>query len=63
MHPNRKLFEDSIKKLTILNIIAFFLSLYIFFLSFSCFKIFPKEGKEKNPQYINLYSNENNKKK
>ena len=49
---------NSIKKLTFLNIITLFLTLCIFFLSFSCFKIFPNIG-DKNPEYpTNIYSNE-----
>ena len=49
---------NSIKKLTFLNIITLFLTLCLFFLSFSCFKIFPNIG-DKNPEYpTNIYSNE-----
>ena len=61
MHSNRIHFEDSIKKLTIMNMITFFLLLCLFFLSFSCFKIFPKLGKEDNPQHINSNSIKQNK--
>ena len=51
---------NSIKKFTFFNIISFFLTLCIFFLSFSCFKIFPNFEENNNSQYPNSYSNENN---